>query len=99
MCSVVKWVSPHEAIHQPHNKAQHDAQDDAGCDREEDGGVLAAVADVARQLSEGNIRAVSEYNDDADQEQQSTGNYEELAQGTHGFILARWGKCWDSLLG
>ena len=71
--------SPHEATQQPHDEAQHDAENDAGCDGEEDGCGFSAVADVAWQSPQRNIRPTCKHHDDANHDQQSAGNDQELA--------------------
>ena len=75
LCSFVSFVVsptlPHKPVHQPHNEAQHDAQQNARRDWEEERGVLAAVADVARQSSEGDIHTAGDQGYTAEDDQQS----------------------------
>jgi hypothetical protein len=65
--------SPHESIHQPHDKAQQNAEDDTGGNREEDGGVLSAIANIARQSSQGNAGSSRENHQQTYNNQQAAG--------------------------
>jgi hypothetical protein len=65
--------SLHESIHQPHNKAQQNAEDDACGNREEDGGVLSAVANIPGQSSQGNAGSSRENHQQTYNDQQAAG--------------------------
>jgi hypothetical protein len=77
--AVLKRLSSYKSIHQPSDETQHNAENDAGGDREEHGSVLPSIADVARQASDGNIRSSGEKNDCANQDQQAAGANQEFA--------------------
>jgi hypothetical protein len=59
---------PHEPIHKPNDETQHNAENDAGGDREEHSSILSSIADIARQPSDGNIRSPGNKNDCANQD-------------------------------
>ena len=78
-----------EAIHNPHNQAEHKAQDDARRNGKEDSRILAAIIDVARQTPERNAGTSSNENAQANHDQQPANANEQLAEGTHPSILSR----------
>lgn len=75
-------------IHQPQDKAEHNAENDAGRDREEDDCILSTVADVTGQTSERHMRPSSQQDEEADQDQQSSSANQQLTERVHDFILA-----------
>src|SRR5690242_18953317 len=69
-----------KAIHDPHDKAEDDAQDDAARDWEEKSRVIATVIDVARQSSERNASASGKENAQTDHNQQPADPDQKLSE-------------------
>lgn len=79
-----------EVGEEPENERKTEAEDEAGHDGEIEGGVLAAVDDVAGKFSETEGELSAEVEDGTDDGEQATEEKEdaaELAKGVHKIII------------
>jgi hypothetical protein len=77
------YPSTHKSVHQPEDEAQNDADNDARRYWEENGSILSAIADVAGQSSQRDIRSSRDNDDQTYQNQQTTRTDEEFCQRVH----------------
>jgi hypothetical protein len=80
-----------ELIDDPENQAEKDADDDAGDQREVEGGALAAMDDVAGQAAEAKGKFGPEIEEGADNDEKGAEDEQgasELLSGLHGPIVA-----------